>query len=70
MILAFNLSSAMKRLILGGSWAKARLKAIRFNLINIAGRVIEHSRQLILRVSQCHPSLPTLKQIRQKILLL
>ena len=68
MILAFNLSSAMKHLILGGAWAKSRLKAIRFNLICIAGRVIEHSRQLLLRVSKCHPALATLRQIRQRIL--
>ena len=29
-VLAFNLSSAMKRLVLGGQWVSRRLKAVRF----------------------------------------
>jgi hypothetical protein len=41
MVVAFNLNSAMKRLVLGESWMKKRLKAIRFALINVAGRVVE-----------------------------
>lgn len=49
MILAFNLNSAMKRLVLGGSWVSKRLKAIRFALINLPGRIVERSRQLIVR---------------------
>jgi hypothetical protein len=49
MILALNLNQAMKRLVLGGSWVSKRLKAIRFSLINLPGRVIERSRGLIIR---------------------
>jgi hypothetical protein len=48
MVLAFNLNSAMKRLVFGGSWLGKRLKAIRFSLIPVAGRVMERSRQLIV----------------------
>ena len=29
-VLAFNLNSAMKRLVLGGQWVAKRLKAVRF----------------------------------------
>jgi hypothetical protein len=47
MILALNVNEAMKRLIFGGEWVKKRLKAIRFWLINIAGRVYEHARGLV-----------------------
>ena len=36
-VLAFNLSSAMKRLVLGGQWVSRRLKAVRFALIALPG---------------------------------
>ena len=45
MILAMNLNTIMKRLVLGGSWASRRMKAIRFSLINIPGRIVERSRE-------------------------
>lgn len=70
MILSFNLNSAMKRLVLGGSWVTKRLKAIRFSLINLAGRVIERSRQLIVRLACCHPSTDIVFHARRKILAL
>ncbi len=41
MILAFNLNAAMKQLALGGSWVTKRMKALRFSLISLPGRVIE-----------------------------
>jgi hypothetical protein len=68
MILAFNLNSAMKRLVLGGQWVTKRLKAIRFALINVAGRVIERSRQLIVRLARGHPSNGILFDARARIL--
>ena len=40
MVLAFNLNSLMKRLVLPKEWSCKRLKAIRFGLINLAGRLI------------------------------
>ncbi len=46
MILAFNLNTAMKRLVLGETWGERRLKAIRFHVINIAGRLLTHARCL------------------------
>ena len=67
MVLAFNLNSAMKRLVLGGQWLSKRLKAIRFSLINLAGRVIERSRQLIIRLASGHPSTDILFLARERI---
>jgi hypothetical protein len=67
MILAFNLNSMLKRLVLGKSWAPKRMKAIRFHLIHLAGRVITHSRRLIIRLSHGHPSNPLLERAREKI---
>ena len=68
MILAFNLNSAMKRLVLGGSWASKRMKAIRFSLIGLPGRVVKHARGLIVRLVRSHPSLEVLVKARQRIM--
>ncbi len=67
MILALNLNAAMKRLVLGGSWVSKRLKAVRFALINLAGRVLERSRTLIIRLSGGHPSFELLLVARGRI---
>lgn len=68
MLLAFNLSSIMQYLVLPSNWAGKRLKAIRFGFINLAGRVMERSRQLVIRLSSRHPSTSLLFDVRQKIL--
>jgi hypothetical protein len=70
MVLAFNVNSAMKRLVLGGRWVTKRLKAIRFALIHVAGWVMERSRQLIVRLAQDHPSNGILFDARAQILCL
>lgn len=56
MILAYNLNSAMKRLVLKGEWVTKRLKAIRFWLIALPGRVVRRARQLVIRLTDGHPS--------------
>jgi len=68
MLLAFNLSALMTQLVLPKTWAGKRLKAIRFGLIHLAGRVIERSRQLIVRLSGNHPSTELLFDVRHRIL--
>jgi hypothetical protein len=50
MVLAHNLNAAMKRLVLGPAWVAKRLKALRFALIALPGRVIRHGRRLIIRL--------------------
>ncbi len=67
MILALNLNQAMKRLVLGKKWASKRLKAIRFHLINIPGRVSERSRRLIIHISKANPVFDWLLEIRARI---
>jgi hypothetical protein len=66
-ILAMNLASAMKRVVLGGVWAKRRMKAIRFLLISVPGRVVEKARQLYLRLSREHPALELIVAVRRRI---
>ncbi len=57
MILALNLNAMMKKLVLGDSWQPKRMKAVRFSLINLPGRIVKGSRRLIIRLTKNHPSL-------------
>jgi hypothetical protein len=68
MILAFNLNAAMKHLALHKSWATRRMKALRFSFINLPGRILEHARELVVRLSARHPSLEVLLAARQRIM--
>jgi hypothetical protein len=67
MILALNLNSSMKHLVLGGDWVNRRLKAIRFWLINLPGRVARGARQLVIRLVGGHPSNETLFRARERM---
>jgi hypothetical protein len=68
MVLAHNLNAAMKSLVLQGSWVAKRMKAIRFRLINLPGRVMEHARELIVRLAGDHPSFELLVNARRRIM--
>ncbi len=68
MILAFNLNAAMKQLALGESWVARRMKAIRFSLISLPGRVMSHARELVVKLAKGHPSLKLLLDARQRIM--
>ena len=67
MILALNLNAVMKQLALGKAWVPKRLKAIRFSLINLPGRIIERSRQLIIRLTRNDMALELLLAARRRI---
>ena len=69
-VLAFNLNSAMKRLVLGKEWVSKRLKAVRFAFISLPGRVVLRARTLIIRLTRDHPSYGLLVGARQRILAL
>jgi len=69
-VLAFNLNSAMKRLVLGKEWVSKRLKAVRFAFISLPGRVVRRARTLIIRLTRGHPSYGVLLRARQRILAL
>jgi len=68
MILAMNLNSIMKRVILGKSWASRRMKAIRFSLINMPGRIVERSRELIIRLVKDHQTFALFLEARSRIM--
>ena len=63
----FNLNAAMKRLALVDRWAAKRMKALRFHLIGLPGRVVSHARQLIIRLGGGAEALATLLDARQSI---
>lgn len=67
MLLAFNLHRAMQRLVLGPGWLGKRLKAMRFALITLPGRVVQHARGLLLRLSGGHPIYRVLLEGRQRM---
>ncbi len=67
-VLAHNLNQAMKMLALAkvdASWSARRLKAVRFHLIRLPGRVTQHAREMIVRVSR--PAFRFLEDIRRQI---
>ena len=68
MILAMNLNSILKRVILGKSWASRRMKAMRFSFINIPGRIVERSRELIIRLVKDHPAFAVFLEARSCIM--
>ena len=70
MLLALNLNAMMKMLALQKSYRSKRMKAIRFSLINIPARLVEHSRRLLLRLPKGHPSLDLLIKARSQIAML
>ena len=66
-VLTFNLNSALKRLALGGEWVSKRMKAVRFGIISLPGRVVRHARRLVIRLARGHPSYDLLVSARRRI---
>ncbi len=65
---AHNLNALMKHRVLGGDWAARRMKAMRFHLIALPGRVVRHARRLIVRLSA--GALDLIRDVRAAILAL
>ena len=70
MILAMNLNSIMKQVVLGKSWISRRMKAMRFSFINIPGRIVERSRELIISLVKDHPAFAVFLEARNCIMAL
>jgi len=67
MILAYNLNCLMKKLVLPEQMKPKRLKALRFHIIGVAGRVIQHARGLFIKLSGGKNVFNLFQQIRQNI---
>ena len=68
MVLAVNLNSIMKQLVLGKKWKKKRMKAIRYHIINLPAHVTYRDSQFIVRLSEGHPSFELLINARRRIM--
>lgn len=51
MILAYNLTTFMKSVVLGGAWRRREMKSLRLHVIHVAGRIVRHGRQLYVKLS-------------------
>ena len=67
-VLSYNLTIAVKRLLLGGDWVRRTIASLRWRLIQLAGKVVRHGRKLILRVQESHFEL--FSTVRQQLVLL
>lgn len=50
--LAYNLYAGFRRLALGKEMARSQVQTVRWQLYQVAGKIVRHGRQLILKVSQ------------------
>lgn len=64
-VLAYNLTVAIKKLFLGEDWATKTIATLRWQFIFVAGKIVEHGRQLFLQIADGYFEL--LQTIRQKI---
>ena len=67
MILALNINSAMKRLVLGSAWVSRRMKAVRFGFIEIVGRLVRHARTIVVKLSGTPASVKKIIEARVRI---
>lgn len=65
--LALNIIRAIQLEILPEEFRHCHLKRLRFHLFCIAGRVIRHARELILKLSRGHPSFEIYRDALEKM---
>jgi hypothetical protein len=68
-VLAYNVLAVMKREALPQAWWPVRLKALRYHLLTIAARVIEHGRSLFLKIPMHQPSFLLYQEARKKLVI-
>ena len=67
-VLVHNVLQLMKVVALPESMRPWRMKALRFRLLNIAGRLVRHARQLVLRISTHLPTAGIYAAAREALL--
>lgn len=66
-VLTANLISALKRLALPEDWQPLRPRRLRFLLFQCAGRLVQHGRQLFLRLARAHPGTAAFLTARERL---
>jgi hypothetical protein len=69
-LLAYNILSAMKSLVLPAALSAARPKRLRFALFTMAGRLISHAGKLVLQISAAAERLAGLRAARRQLAVL
>jgi hypothetical protein len=64
-VLAYNTAQALKLFFLGEEWCRHTIGTLRWRLVEIAGKVIRHGRQLILKLAVPLEKLEVLLRIRE-----
>jgi hypothetical protein len=67
-VLVYNTSQAQKLLFMEKSWHKRTIATIRWKLVGIAGKVVRHGRQVILKLVAPLEKLEIFCQIRETCL--
>ena len=67
-VLAYNLVLIFKNFVLPGEWSKARLSTLRRKLINIPGRLVNHSGKIIMRLMAKFPYLDILASVKEQLI--
>lgn len=68
--IAYNVLSVMKRKALPDTWRTYRMKALRFFLIGVAGRIIRTGRQIILRFAGTASTCEIFQDARRRLVAL
>jgi hypothetical protein len=66
--LCYNVISVMKRKALPSSFWPARMKALRFHLIGVAGKVVSHARSIMLKLTEGYRRLLPYREARSRLM--
>ena len=66
-VLTANLLAALKLIALPLEWRPMRPKRLRFLLLHLVGRLVEHGRRLFLRLARDHPSAAIFIEARRRL---
>ncbi len=66
-VLSYNLFIAQKLFTLPEGWQSKTIKSVRWLLVEVAGKWIEHGRQVILKLSTSKKKFNIYLQMRQRI---
>lgn len=67
-VLAYNVALIFKRFILSEKWHNARTSTVRKNLLNIPGRMVNHSGKMIMRLMAGFPFVDVLQVVKDQLL--
>lgn len=69
-VLAYNLFIGFKRLACPQAWARQTIATVRWTLMQVAGRIVRHAGQVILKLALDSETLSRFHQIRQQCFVL